>query len=99
MARLADIDDPGGESGLYAELHRAEEDRHARRGGRLVLVSKHGGEPEVITVPTPTPTPTLAAFRAGRPVELPTWKLPWWARDRVRGKQVRVYPDGRVVDV
>lgn len=97
MAQISDDNDGGVFGNVYAELLTTEEQRHARRGGRHVLIGKPGGDREVKTITGPTPL--LKSLRAGLPVEIPDFKLPSWARDQVDGRQVRVYPDGRVEDV
>ncbi|UUO01691.1 hypothetical protein M4D79_25520 [Mycolicibacterium novocastrense] len=91
MARFADHDAAVG-ADLYAELLNTEEDKFARLGGRRVLVRD-----EMVIIDDPGPV--LAALRAGKPVEIPDWQLPRWARRAAQNHRVTVHPDCRVVQV
>ena len=98
MAQISDDDNDGTFGNAYTELLASEEQRHARRGGsRHILIGKPSGDREVKTITGPTPL--LKALREGRPVDIPDFKLPTWARDQVDGRQVRVHPDGRIEDI
>lgn len=92
MANYADDDDIS-RSGIYADLLAKEEQKFTQHGGRRLLIVD---QMHVIG----RPGPTLAALRAGQPVQVMDWQLPRWARTgRVKNIRVRVHPDGRMVDM
>ena len=91
MARIAGPG-AGQRSGVYEELHQREREKVARIGGERIL-DRDGNV-------ACRPSRRLAQFDAGQPVELLDWQLPCWARGgRVENQRVRVFPDGRLVDV
>jgi hypothetical protein len=93
MAWVDDDDDEFTRPNVYAYLRTAEENIHARRGGRRILMATEndGRTTKVVQ----SPSPTLEALRAGEPVVIPAWRVPDWARGDISvAKHVRVHPDG-----
>ncbi|ODQ86328.1 hypothetical protein [Mycolicibacterium holsaticum] len=80
MARIDDEDDTfdSGPNG-YQMLRDEQERRHARHGGRRLLVGNSKGEHSMRVVASPSPL--LAALRANQPVTVDDWQIPREGRD------------------